>query len=197
MRKGEQTRQHIIKKSAELFNQKGFAGCSMNDIMDATGLKKGGIYRTFSSKDELAIEALDYALERVAERFTEALGGANTAIDKMIALFDVYQDVVHNPPLVGGCPLLNTAVESDDTHPELRNKALQSMHLFLADIQDILQQGIANKELKAEIDVVSLSSFIVSLLEGSIMASKLAMSNEHMAYSKQQLTYFLRSLQQN
>lgn len=42
MQKGEQTRRNIVLKSAELFNQKGYAGCSMNDIMEATGLKKGG-----------------------------------------------------------------------------------------------------------------------------------------------------------
>ena len=50
MNKGEMTRQRIIEESAPIFNQRGYAGCSMQDVMEATGLEKGGIYRHFESK---------------------------------------------------------------------------------------------------------------------------------------------------
>ncbi len=82
MRKGEKTRENIILKSAELFNQKGYAGCSMNDIMEATGLQKGGIYRNFKNKDEIALEALDYAIETVFQHFSEVTLHTNTALEK-------------------------------------------------------------------------------------------------------------------
>src|ERR1700720_2588708 len=61
MRKGEQTRQEIIRKAAPIFNQKGYDGAALSDLMRATGLQKGGIYRHFGSKEELAAEAFDYA----------------------------------------------------------------------------------------------------------------------------------------
>src|ERR1700683_4139331 len=57
MRKGEQTRQEIIRKAAPIFNQKGYDGAALSDLMRATGLEKGGIYRHFGSKQELAGEA--------------------------------------------------------------------------------------------------------------------------------------------
>jgi TetR/AcrR family transcriptional regulator, transcriptional repressor for nem operon len=60
MSKASDTRAYIIMKAAELFNQKGFAGSSMADIMKATGLQKGGIYNHFQSKEELAIASFDY-----------------------------------------------------------------------------------------------------------------------------------------
>ncbi|HXM48600.1 MAG TPA: TetR family transcriptional regulator [Pyrinomonadaceae bacterium] len=44
MRKGEQTRQEIIRKAAPIFNQKGYDGAALSDLMRATGLEKGGIY---------------------------------------------------------------------------------------------------------------------------------------------------------
>ncbi|WP_426452999.1 TetR/AcrR family transcriptional regulator [Paenibacillus sp. S-38] len=194
MRKGEVTKQHIINKSAELFNQKGYAGCSISEIMDATGLKKGGIYRFFSSKDEIALESFAYAVEMVGEHFTRAMEGNKTAIEKIISLFDVYADVVHHPPLRGGCPLLNTAVESDDTHPFLREQALAAMNGFLATIQSILSEGIENKELRPDIDRTSLASFIFANLEGSIMASKLEGDNQHVAFGKEHLFTYLRTL---
>ncbi|WP_433944750.1 TetR/AcrR family transcriptional regulator [Paenibacillus sp. SN-8-1] len=195
MKKGEQTKQHIIIKSAELFNQKGFAGCSINEIMDATGLTKGGIYRFFSSKDEIALEAFAYALEIVAKQFALATQGKKSAIDKIISIFDVYADVVHHPPVKGGCPVLNMAVESDDTHPSLREKASTAMNGFLATIHQILLEGIQSKELRPDLDPSSLASFIFSILEGSIMASKLEGDNRHVAVGKEHLSNYLRAYQ--
>ena len=61
MPKGKETRARIIAEAASLFNQRGFEGGSLSQLMEATGLEKGGIYRHFSSKEELAAEAFDYA----------------------------------------------------------------------------------------------------------------------------------------
>ena len=61
MRKGEETRHEIIRKAAPIFNQKGYEGAALSDLMEATGLEKGGIYRHFDSKQQLAAEAFDYA----------------------------------------------------------------------------------------------------------------------------------------
>ncbi len=60
MTRGEQTHRKIVEAAAPIFNQRGYDGSSINDLMEATGLKKGGIYRHFSSKEELAAEAFDY-----------------------------------------------------------------------------------------------------------------------------------------
>src|SRR5436305_6494764 len=63
MTKGKQTRRKIVAAAAPIFNQRGYEGSSLNDLMEATGLKKGGIYRHFASKEELAAEAFDYTWE--------------------------------------------------------------------------------------------------------------------------------------
>src|SRR5271167_4456714 len=60
MTKGEGTRQKIVEAAARIFNRRGYEGSALSELMAATGLKKGGIYRHFSSKEELAVEAFDY-----------------------------------------------------------------------------------------------------------------------------------------
>jgi TetR/AcrR family transcriptional regulator, transcriptional repressor for nem operon len=57
MRKGKQTRQEIIRKAVPIFNQRGYDGAALSDLMKATGLEKGGIYRHLESKEQLAVEA--------------------------------------------------------------------------------------------------------------------------------------------
>jgi AcrR family transcriptional regulator len=77
MSKGDQTREKIIAKAAELFNQRGLEGTSMADLMEATGLEKGGIYRHFPSKEAVAAEAFDYAWVRLLRhRQTKGPGSA-------------------------------------------------------------------------------------------------------------------------
>ena len=67
MSKGEETKQRIIAAAAPLFNKKGFEGCSMQDIMEATDLQKGGIYRHFTGKEDLAEQCFHYSWERGSE----------------------------------------------------------------------------------------------------------------------------------
>jgi TetR/AcrR family transcriptional repressor of nem operon len=61
VRKGQETRQEIIRKAAPIFNRKGYSGAALSDLMRATGLDKGGIYRHFESKQELAVDAFAHA----------------------------------------------------------------------------------------------------------------------------------------
>lgn len=193
MRKDEKTREHIIIKSAELFNQKGYAGSSIQDIIEATGLTKGGIYRRFSNKDEIAVEAFEYAGHVLMEQLSSAINNADTAIDKIMAVCNVHIDPVNNPPIKGGCPLLNTAIESDDTFPILRDRALAAYEEMLNLVQGILKYGISVGEFRSDVEVDSISSFIVSSLEGSVMASRLSRDSKHVGFVMQQLRILLNT----
>ncbi|MDF2958570.1 MAG: TetR family transcriptional regulator [Paenibacillus sp.] len=193
MRKGEKTRMHIIMKSAELFNEKGYAGSTIQDIMEATGLTKGGIYRNFANKDEIALEAFAYAGEVLWGHFAAAIEGAATATGKIIAMCDVYGDTAHNPPIKGGCPFLNTAVESDHSFPVLRDRAVGAFEHMLSFIQGILHQGIANGEYRTDMDTESVASFIFSSIEGGIMASRLTRDNKHVNYARRNIEQLLNT----
>src|SRR3978361_551926 len=116
--KGAMTRQRIIEAAAPIFNQRGFAGCSLADVMEATGLEKGGIYRHFADKEELAAEAFRYALGVSVKVRTENLEHVAGAVAK---LRYVVERFVETPSgVAGGCPLMNTAVDADDGNVVLR-----------------------------------------------------------------------------
>src|SRR5438477_11208151 len=113
MSKGVQTREMIIARSAQLFNRQGYFGSSLSDIMRETGLEKGGIYNHFSSKEQLALAAFDYAYGLVQERVRQALAGKPNAIERVLALVSAFQGIVEDPPVAGGCPTPNAAIQSD------------------------------------------------------------------------------------
>lgn len=194
MRKGEKTREFIVKKAAEMFNQQGYFGSSISDVMQATGLRKGGIYNHFKDKDELALEAFNYSINIMGEHYSEAVKGKTLAIDQLIAVVSIYRNIIEDPPLLGGCPLLNTAVESDDAHPALREKAQEAMNRFQRFIQMIIRKGIRKGEILSTADPHSLAVFITSVMEGGVMTSKLYGDSTYMHQVIIHLKVYLESI---
>ncbi|WP_276353128.1 TetR/AcrR family transcriptional regulator [Cohnella caldifontis] len=194
MPKGEITRKRIIAKSAELFNRKGYAASSLSDITEVTGIKKGGIYRYFAGKDELALEAYAHAGGVVNRVITEALERESTAIGKLLVFLRVYENVVDHPPFAGGCPLLNLATESDDGHPVLRARARQGMDNTLGIMKSIISEGVRSGEFRADLDADALATFTLSVMEGGIMLSKLEGDNRHVRMNIESLEAHLKGL---
>ncbi len=129
-------------KSAQLFNRQGYFGSSLTDIMRETGLEKGGIYNHFSSKEQLALEAFDYAYGLVEQRMRLALAGKLNAIERLLAIVSVFEGIVEDPPVAGGCPILNTAIEADDANEALRERARVAMDSWRTTIHRIVNKGI-------------------------------------------------------
>ena len=122
MSKAERTKQFIIEKTAPIFNAKGYAGTSLNDMIFATGLTKGSIYGNFENKDEVAVAAFDHTIQKVFLLLKNRVNEKNTIIEKLLVYPETYSNFFDIPFLSAGCPILNTATEVDDTHPLLRKK---------------------------------------------------------------------------
>src|ERR1700724_1181067 len=131
MTKGERTKQEIVRNAAPIFNTKGYEGTSLSDLMTATGLQKGGIYRHFSSKEELAGEAFDYAWQKAVSRRLEGVDEAADAVERLKKMIDNFGDI-RTGLVAAGCPLMNTGVEADDGNPVLRARARGALNGWMA-----------------------------------------------------------------
>lgn len=177
MRDPEATKETILKKSGILFNTQGYKATSISQITDATGFTKGAIYRHFGSKDDLEQETLAFLSNIMFEKMRAIIVKENNAVDKLRGVFKYFESYVTNPPLKGGCPLLNAAIEVDDVHPALRKEAVKTLTVLKKSLVSILQKGIEYKQLKPETDVAFFSTLIIAALEGGIMMSKLEGNN--------------------
>ena len=180
MGKGEETRERILARSAQLFNRQGYTGASLADIMRETGLEKGGIYNHFSSKEQLALESFDYAYELVRQRVRQALAGKFNAIERLLAIVSVFQSEVDDPPVAGGCPILNTAIEADDANEVLRDRARSAMDDWRDTIHRIVNKGIERGEVRPTTDADEVASLLIATLEGALMLSSLYKDPIHM-----------------
>jgi AcrR family transcriptional regulator len=173
MGKAARTRQFIIEKTAPVFNTKGYAGTSMADLTEATGLTKGSIYGNFENKDEVALAAFDHNWQQVNAVIEGELARQSSARDKLLVYVRVYSDYQHYPFPAGGCPILNTATEADDTHPLLRGKAVAAIAAWKRNIADLVALGIGRNEFRPDVDPEQVALTMIAMIEGTIMIAKL------------------------
>lgn len=172
MNKAERTRQLIVEKTAPIFNTKGYAGTSLADMTEATGLTKGSVYGNFANKEEVALAAFDHNWKQVQSAVRNEMAAKVTSKEKLLALTGVYENLPEGFP-EGGCPLLNTAIEADDTHPALREKALEAFRGWQTNLVSVIKAGIASREFRKDVDPEQTAVTLIALIEGAVMISRL------------------------
>ena len=189
MTKGELTRKRIIEAAAPIFNQYGYEGSSLNALMEATGLKKGGIYRHFASKEELAAEAFDYTWEASWKarllHVDEKANGINK-LKQLIANF-----VERRSPVPGGCPVLNTAVDADDGNPILRSRVGKALRSWTGRLQAYVEEAQQQCDARTDVDPKDVATLIVASLEGALMMSRIQRSDEALRRVQSHLNEYL------
>jgi len=192
MRKGDETRREIIRRAAPIFNQRGFEGAAVSDLMRATGLEKGGIYRHFDSKQQLAGEAFEYAWQLAVEaRFAGTPEITNT-VDRLKQIVWNFRD--RRGSLVqGGCPLLNTATDADDGNPVLRTKVRRAFSSWLDRLRSIVEEGQGCGEIRPGVNAMELATLVVTTLEGALMLERLQKTPEPLNIACRHLEEYLET----
>ncbi len=196
MQKNTQAREQIIQAALELFNTRGYAAVSIQDIMEATGLTKGSIYRRFSGKEDIAIAAFEYSGEIIWNRLQEEIRQRSRFSEKLMAFYGIYSDPVYAPVIRGGCPMLNTATQTQVELPRLHAIAASRYRQMLDLFQSLVQQGIACGEFRGDTNAEELASLLMSAGEGAIMASRLLDDNSQMKYNEKGMRLLLKQYRQ-
>lgn len=194
MSKAERTRQFIIEKTAPVFNAKGFAGTSIQDLMEATGLSKGSIYGNFDNKDDVALAAFDHNFGKVISYLREKVQAKENAVDRLLVYPAVYRSYLGAPFLRSGCPLLNTAVEADDTHPLLKEKAADALAFMKEAVIRQVKRGIERKEIRKNANPTEVAVLIITMIEGAIMQAKLTNRNTELRIAMDFLENYIEGL---
>jgi TetR/AcrR family transcriptional regulator, transcriptional repressor for nem operon len=191
MRKGQQTRLEIIRKAAPIFNQRGYDGAALSALMKATGLEKGGIYRHFDSKQQLAAEAFDYAWQETLLARIRDLDAIPNALDRFKQFVANFAD--RRGAIPGGCPLLNTAIDTDDGNFVLRERARKALHEWRDYLISMIAGGIKQRDIRPGVDAKKLATLVISSLEGALMVCRLERSEDPLRAVQAHLTSYLET----
>jgi AcrR family transcriptional regulator len=194
MSKSERTKQFIVERTAPIFNEKGFAGTSLTDLTNATGLTKGSIYGNFENKDEVALAAFDYNFSRVTQYLRERILSTENSIERLLVYPKVYGDFLKIPFLRPGCPILNTSTEADDTHPGLKDRATAALAFWKTALENQIKRGIQREEIKPDVSPSEIAVVMMSLIEGAIMQAKVTGRTTELRIAMKYLEQLILSL---
>ncbi|GLU54686.1 TetR/AcrR family transcriptional regulator [Dyadobacter frigoris] len=185
MTKSERTRKQIVIRSASLFNEKGFAGSSVDEIVEKIDVTRRSLYKHFEGKEELAQEVVEYLLDETLAKTRSALK-SGSAQNRLFAYLDLYQNPYCAGPVTGevyingGCPILNFGVEYDDGDPHTATKVARAVNETLKALESVILEGKNEKEFRDDIDVSQLALKIFSAIKGGILVARLLKNNNLM-----------------
>jgi TetR/AcrR family transcriptional regulator, transcriptional repressor for nem operon len=194
MNKAQRTRRHIIEKTAPLFNMNGFDGTSLAELCRVTGLTKGALYGNFADKEELAIEAFRYTISKMRSYGSRSMMSRTSYKQKLDALLNFFLTSVLNPPVRGGCPLLNTAVEADDRRTSMRKTVVAELEKSVNSMTKLLDRGKQSGEFKKDFNSREMAMMFFCSIEGAIMFSRVAGSAEAMAIVTKSIRSIIESI---
>ncbi|UPK72510.1 TetR/AcrR family transcriptional regulator [Chitinophaga filiformis] len=177
MKKSERTRQFIIEQAADLFNEKGIAGTSIDDILQAAKVAKGCLYGHFQSKDELAYASAEYLLDKLTTHRNRIMQEQPTAMGKLTAFAELNANPLNGSFIHGGCPIMNFAVEADDTNPAIREKVRSVISQTIKMLTGIIKEGVKAGELSPSINADEIAMKMFATVEGAIMMSRVTGSS--------------------
>lgn len=194
MNKAARTKQFIVEKTAPVFNEKGYAGTSLTDMTNATGLTKGSIYGNFANKDEVALAAFEYNIRQITDIIRQEKAKHDTYRGRLLAYVHAYNNFLKHPFPAGGCPILNTATEADDTHPALKERAAWALGKWKEAVMHDITQGIRQGEFNKDTQVEQAALTILAMIEGCLMITKLTGKMHYRNAIMQSLETFIQDL---
>lgn len=178
MTKSERTREFILDTTVSLFNTKGYEGTSLSDLTACTGLTKGALYGNFENKEDIAKAAFQHAMSQVRKEIRKSIGVKVTYKAKLVALLEFYSAYVFDPPVAGGCPLMNAAIEADDHVSFMRKTVARELVGTVNFIAHLLEKGLSAGEFKKNIKPRELAYTFFCSIEGAIMYARVERSDE-------------------
>jgi TetR/AcrR family transcriptional regulator, transcriptional repressor for nem operon len=165
--KGVETKQKIIEESLKLFSIKGYYHTSIQDILEATHLTKGGLYGHFKNKEAIWQASYDQAAQmwksivlKNLENMEDPLERIEKALDNDLRYYlggDVFP---------GGCFFLNMLVELSGQSKTMADCTLKGMMGFSKVLTQWLKEAHQKKMLKPDFDCDEVSKFIIVSISG-------------------------------
>jgi AcrR family transcriptional regulator len=175
---GSEARERLMAAAYELFSSHGVQAVGVEAIIERSGVARQTMYRHFGSKQELVL-AFMQRREQVWTRDwlqTEAERRAEDPRDRLLAIFDVFDEWFHRPDFEG-CSFINVMLE----HPDESHPLHQAAAAYLAGIRGFLarlarEAGVADAEAFARQWHILMKGSIVAAGEGDQEAAKRAQS---------------------
>ena len=159
----EENRQTVINVASRLFREHGFDGIGLKDLMEAAGLTQGAFYKQFASKEDLAVQASERALESASGRWAAAMTAEPA--DPLGAVIGFYLSVGHREERADGCPIVALGSDAARHGDELKAPFEAGIRTYLETLERLVSHT-QGKELESK------AMAILSMMVGALTIAR-------------------------
>lgn len=170
--------EETLTKALEAFWLHGYDATSMSDLMAATGLAKGSLYKGYGDKKSLFMQALDSYLSRANAGLSET---AKSHGSGRAALESIFADVISMSTGAGvrrGCFSVNSTTELAAHDTDVRKRLRRNTRQKEKTIADVVGRGIADGSLRKGLDPEITASYVTTVMNGLQVRGKLALTKQ-------------------
>jgi TetR/AcrR family transcriptional regulator, transcriptional repressor for nem operon len=162
-------REKIIQESLKLFSLKGFLSTSIQDVLEAAGTSKGGLYNHFMSKEDLFFAVLGVAQEIWRQRTLDGLDRIDKPIERIKKLLRNYSNryLKDTQAFPGGCVFVTLSVELDDQRPRLSEEITKGFVGFKKMLNRWLDEAKKSGQIRSDVDTKAVTEMIFAGMLGT------------------------------
>jgi TetR/AcrR family transcriptional repressor of nem operon len=161
-----------LSRAMELFSTRGYSDTSMEQIVNATGVSRYGLYSTFGNKRELFEQALTRFAEEMGRRgFLRLLEPGVTLVDIRALFMDRIEDLC-NGEEKQGCLLCHTAMELAPHDEEIQGVLQRFIRRASKTFSIGLETARLGGEVRADLDTRSAGEFLTGAIFGMTVLAR-------------------------
>lgn len=163
-------RQEKLIQAMELFWQKGYANTSVADLVEHLGINRFSLYSTYTDKETLFHESLQYYLQHLSSANNTPLSDRSSGIDELIAFFQNFTQQQRQQPC--GCFFQNSLLERVNEDDSILVDSDAYYENLAKAFTHMLTNSIDKGQLQSDLNVTQLSDFLIIHMQGIRLMGK-------------------------
>jgi len=166
-----------LEAALSVFWQKGYEGTSFEDLSQATGVARPGLYAAFGNKQEIFIKALDLYDAKYMGFMADALNESTSrkVVERILRGSAGVQTMSAAHP---GCLGINGALACSDDAEPIRRELIRRRAATQLALRKRLERAQREGDLPASVDSAALASFVMAVSQGMAVQAKAGASRK-------------------
>lgn len=189
------SKEDIIAKGSELIRTNGYHHIGVNDILRACNIPKGSFYNFFSSKEQFALEVLQYYGESSKSMIKQYLSADSdlSPLKRIVSFYTMLIDANTTDAFAGGCLLNNLSQEMGRMSDAIATVANKNFVNWLIVIAHCIEEGQQKGEIRTDFESLELAEYLHAGFFGTFPRMKVTRSNTYMKKWLAMTTTFLKA----
>ncbi|MGC7404238.1 TetR/AcrR family transcriptional regulator [Pandoraea pneumonica] len=169
----------VVDRAIALFRQRGFGATSIADLVEATGLTRGSLYKAFTDKKSVYVAALERYVSLGHERIRAIARGEGSGRERVAKLLAHYLEQSQGEPGRLGCLVVATGLEATVVDPDIAHMFEQALKHLERTLSELIRIGIKDGSIRADLNTKAAAEALLCFLQGLRVVGKSDVHRNH------------------